>query len=448
MKKTLLFFASLLMSVSGLLAQDYQKRAQTLDSIFTIYGNKNMMTGSVLVAKNGKILLSKGYGMADNTKKTGNTGLTRFKLASVSKQFTAMGIMILQEQGKLSTDDKLSKYIPDYPNGDKIMVHHLLTHTSGIPSFTSLPVYDSIRTLPHTLDMLIGYSKYKPLEFDPGTKFNYSNSGYILLSYIIEKASGMKYAAFINKSVFKPLGMKNSGVCEGNKEVPGMAVGYTEENDKMVIAPFTDMSIPSGAGALYSTVEDMLIWDQSLYTEKLVKKETLQKIFTADKENYGYGWKISTFKGHKWISHNGGIEGFSTTMNRFTDDSLTVIILKNIDNQNFLPAHRLAFSVMFGLPYDLPVERKVVKVDESIYKKLCGEYEMEPDFTITITLEAGKLYSQATKQEKIEIFPEADYKYFYKVVNAQLDFEKNDKGEISGLILHQGGQNMPAKKIK
>ncbi|MDP2386389.1 MAG: serine hydrolase domain-containing protein [Bacteroidota bacterium] len=449
MKKTIVLFTALVLSALNINAQSDEMKIKKLDSILTAFTNKHMFNGSVLVGKKGKVLLGKGYGNANFSYNIPNTGETKFKLASVSKQFTATAIMILAEQGKLSIEDKLTKYITDYPNGDKITIHHLLSHTSGITNFTALPVYDSIRTKPHTLDQLIAYFKNKPLDFEPGAKFNYSNSGYLLLSYIIEKVSGQTIAGYMTNNIFEPLGMKNTGVFEGNNPViKNLALGYTENEAGIENAPHIDMSIPSGAGALYSTVEDLFIWDQALYTDKLLKKETLQKMFTVNKDNYGYGWMHEKYRNHDWIFHSGGIEGFATNISRFPDDSLVIIILKNIDNQMFLPVTQITRNEMLGFPYELPVERKVATVDPKIYDKLCGDYELEPGFVLSITKENNRIFSQATDQPKLEIFPESEYFYFLKKINAQLEFTKDKKGAITSLTLLQGGRKMPAKKIK
>lgn len=449
MRKIILLFGLLLLSISAVKAQTDEANAKRVDSILTVYANKKMFCGSVMIAKDGKPLLSKGYGMANFSYDIPNTPQTKFKLASVSKQFTAAAIMLLQEQGKLSTDDKLTKYIPDYPNGDKITIHHLLTHTSGIVNFTNLPIYDSLMKYELSLTENIGYFKNKPLDFEPGTKFKYSNSGYILLSYIIEKASGKSFPEYMSASIFEPLGMKNSGVFNGNKVIKNLAMGYSQlEGDEMENAEYIDMSIPSGAGAIYSTVEDLLIWDQALYSEKLLKKSSIDKIFTPNLDNYAYGWNVDTYKDSKWHFHSGGIQGFTTVINRFPDKNLTIIILKNIDNQILFSANKTARAIMFNDTYELPVERKIAKVDEKIYKKLCGDYELEPNFILTITTEAGKLFAQATEQSKFEIFPEADYKYFYKVINAQLEFTTDKKGNVDKVTLFQGGQKMPGNKKK
>lgn len=429
-------------------AQTDQQRVSKIDSIFEVYTQKNMFSGSVSISRKGTVLLSKGYGMANYSYDVPNTPQTKFKLASVSKQFTAMAIMILQEQGKLSTDDKLAKFIPDYPNGDKISIHHLLTHTSGVHSFTSDGYYDSIMVHPHTLTKIISYFKNTKLDFEPGEKFSYSNSGYILLSYIIEKVSGKAYSEFLTSQIFEPLGMKNSGVFVGDKLVKNLAGGYTKGDTGLENAPYIDMSVPAGAGGLYSTVEDLQIWDRAFYGEKLVKKATIDKIVTPFKNKYAYGWKVDEYAAHSLITHSGGIEGFNTVISRFPQDELCVVILKNVDNYSAFNAGKICNAILFDQKYELPVDRVAAKIDKAIGQKLCGDYEFEPGFVLTVTLEADRMFAQATGQPKLEIFCENNYYYFCKDVNAQFEFLKDKKGNINMLTLFQNGNKMPAKKIK
>jgi CubicO group peptidase (beta-lactamase class C family) len=443
-----LIIVCLAIGAGNIKAQTYAKRAATADSILQVYADKKMFCGSVLIAMEGKVLLSKGYGMANYSYNVPNSPTTKFKLASVSKQFTAMCIMILQEKGKLATSDRLSKYIPDYPKGDSVTVHQLLTHTSGIPDFTSMPLYDSIMTHPHSLEKEISYFKNKPFDFQPGELHRYSNSGYILLTYIIEKVSGKKYGDFVKENIFDPLGMKNSGLYDNRAVLLNVAEGYSDGSDALEVAPYIDMSIPAGAGALYSTVEDLYRWDRALYTEKLVKKASIDKIFTPEKGKYGYGWQINEFAAHKWIFHTGGIQGFSTVMNRFPDEDMCIVILKNIDNQTFFSANKIVRCVMFGEKYELPIERTVANVNKQIFKTLLGDYELMPGFVMTIRTEGDKIFAQATNQPRLEIFPESEYKYFSKAVDAQMEFSKDDKGNITTMTLLQGGQKIPGKKIK
>lgn len=446
MKKCLLIFLSLIVCVSN--GQTDVQKAARIDSICQVYANKNMFSGSLLVAKKGKILLHKGYGMANYSYDIPNTSSTKFKLASVSKQFTAMAIMILNQKGKLSTEDKLTKYIPDYPGGDKISIHNLLTHTSGIFEFAKLPgFFDSIMKMPHSLEQMIALTKYKALEFEPGTKYEYSNSNYILLSYIIEKASGKNYGDYIKEAIFDLLGMKNSGLYDNKDVLKNVAIGYTEGNNGLEHGKYVDMSIVSGAGALYSTVDDMFLWDQSFYNEKLLKKATLEKIVTPFKENYAYGWMVDKYADHKWIYHGGFIQGFGAIISRFPDDELCIVILMNVDNYTFR-GNGVIRGIMFDQPYSLPIERKTVIVDKKIYHKLIGEYEVQPGFNLAITTNGNKIFLQYSGQDKYEIFPEEEYNYYLRSANTQLQFIKDAKDKVTSLILLENGTKTQCKKIK
>jgi CubicO group peptidase (beta-lactamase class C family) len=295
--------------------------------------------GSALVAKAGKILLRKGYGYADFEKGISNTPATVFKLASLTKQFTAMGILILEEKGKLSTKDTISKFLPDYPGGDQITIHHLLTHTSGITEFffpDNCPNPEDLKRY-HPTEDLIALFKNKPLGFTPGKRFQYCNSNYVLLGYIIEIVSGIKYEDFIRQFILVPLDMANSGFEADGNPLKNEALGYEKIKPDPVKVDFYDMSIAYGAGDLCSTVDDLYKWDQALYTEKLVKKETLQKMFTTYSEaSYGYGWSgftsdNSTFS---YMNHTGSIFGFSTFIYRDIKNHAVIILLSNEQGQN------------------------------------------------------------------------------------------------------------------
>lgn len=292
--------------------------------------------GSILVAKEGEILLRKGYGKADFKKRIPNTPATVFRLASVTKQFTAMAILILKEKGKLSVNDPLSKYIPDYPDGDKITIHNLLTHTSGIAEYFR----DELISWNHyySLEELISLFKDNAQNFIPGERFQYCNSNYILLGYIIEKVSGIEYGNFVQQFIFTPLDMENSGY-EGRKtKFKNLAVGYYSIKPKPVEAFNFNMSIIYSAGGLCSTIDDLYKWDQALYTEKLVKSETLKKMFTPYSQaiNYGYGWsgwinETSTFD---IMEHTGSFSGFSSYIYRDIRNQIFIIMLSN-SNEGF-----------------------------------------------------------------------------------------------------------------
>lgn len=426
-------------------AQDIKLK---VDECIDAYTKTGGFSGSVFIARGGKILLSKGYEMANYEYDLPNTPQTKFLLGSVTKQFTAMAIMQLQEKGLLDVNDPINKYIPDYANGEKITVHHLLTHTSGIPSFTDFPEYEQTMMIPSPVEKTIERFKDKPLEFAPGEKFKYSNSGYILLGYIIEKVSGKSYEEFLKENIFQPLGMINTGYAHNSEIIKHRASGYAPSDSGIVNAAYIDMSIPFSAGALYSTNEDLYLWHRALYTEELVKKSTLDKIFTPFKENYGYGWVIDTLFNRKRITHGGGINGFSNNITRYVDDDVCVIVLSNFELAQVGKICRDLAAIVFGEKYELPKERIAIKVNPEILDSYVGEYELEPGFVITITKEDNRLFTQATGQPKVEIFPESEIKFFLKVVDAQLTFLKDSEGKVTQIILYQGGKDYPAKKIK
>jgi len=424
-------------------AQDIESK---VDEYINAYLKIGKFSGSILIARKGIILLSKGYGMANYENDVPNISQTKFRLGSVTKQFTATSIMQLQEKGLLNVNDPISKYLPDYPNGEKITIHHLLTHTSGIPNFTSFPEYQRSIMLPSSVEKTIQLFKYKPLEFTPGEKFSYSNSGYILLGYIIEKVSGKSYEDYLKENIFQPLNMVNTGYDHHRPLIKHRASGYVLGANELVNADYIDMSTPYAAGGLYSTVEDLYLWDRALYTEKLVSKSSLNKMFTPFKGDYGYGWFIIKQFNRKLITHGGMVNGFYGYISRYIDDEVCIIVLSNIENA---PVDKISIdlaAIVFGEKYEIPKVRTSIKIDPKIYDAYVGQYELASNFIITITRENNHLFAQATGQPKFRIYPESETKFFLKAVDAQITFIKNDEGEVTQLILHQYGRDYLAKK--
>src|SRR5690242_12562249 len=311
--------AIFLLLVGTCVAQDTARMEQVVQS----YVAAKQFMGSVLVAKGDQIILSKGYGFANLEWQVPNSPDSKFRLGSVTKQFTAACILILEERGKLKIDDAIKKYMPDAPAAwDKITFFHLLTHTSGIPSFTGFPDYASTEAIATTPEKLVARFRDKPLEFQPGEKWNYSNSGYVLLGYLIERISGQSYEKFVQENIFTPLGMKDSGYDSNSAVIAHRASGYTLTPNGTVNAGFVHMSIPFSAGALYSTTEDLLRWEQGLFGGKVLSAASLQKMTTPFKSDYAFGLQVRTVSGHKVIDHGGGIEGFNTELAYYPDDKL------------------------------------------------------------------------------------------------------------------------------
>jgi CubicO group peptidase (beta-lactamase class C family) len=306
----------------------------------------------VLVARNGEVLLSRGYALADRDKNLPNTPQTKFRLGSITKQFTAMAILILQAQDKLNVQDPVCRYIPECPSTwQDITVHHLLTHTSGIPNFTDFREYGSTKATPSPPEQTLARFRDKPLDFQPGEGWSYSNSGYIVLGYLIEQVSGQSYEAFLREHIFEPLQMKNSGYDHNDGS---LAIGYTGFYGLWRKADYIDMTVPHAAGALYSTVEDLYRWDQALYTEQLVSQELLDLMFTPHAETplaglgYGYGWMVGEMNERQAVAHGGGIEGFATEIRRYIEDRGTIIILSNRDTTGVGSAADLIAQAVFG----------------------------------------------------------------------------------------------------
>lgn len=408
-------------------------------------------SGTILVARDGKPVVSKGYGMANIELNVPNSPESVFRLGSVTKQFTSMSIMMLQERGKLTVNDPICKYFADCPDVWKpITIRNLLTHTSGITNYTAFPDFAKTTIMPITTSAMADRLKKEPLDFTPGEKFSYSNSGFFLLGAIIEKVSGKLYADFLQENIFTPLGMKQTGYDDPLRIIMHRAAGYQKRAGNVINASYMDMSVPYAAGSLYSTTGDLLIWDQALYTEKLVSKKSLDEMFTPWKGDagYGYGWGIGKKFDRREISHGGGIYGFATQIARYPDDRVTVVVLSNIEAA---PAGQIAnnlAAIVFGAKYDLPREHKIISLDQKILEKYVGEYQIGTNIVIAVTLQDGKLMGQLGGQGKFSMSPESETEFYSKDVNAQIVFEKDAQGLVTGFILKQGGGNNPAKKIK
>ena len=284
-------------------------------------------SGAILVAKEGKVIRSAGFGLANAEWNIANQADTKFRIGSVTKQLTAMAIMTLRERGRLQVSDPIYNYLPDCPSAWRPITIHLLTHTSGIPDYASFADFAQTQTLPTTPQALIARFRDKPLEFPPGDKFQYSNSGYVLLGLIIERVSGQLYQDFLQRNIFDVLKMNDSGYDANSTILLHRAAGYKKGGGKLQNAKYIDTSVAYAAGALYSTVNDLMIWDQALYTDKLVSQKSIQQIFTPYKQIVGYGWAIGTMFNRRELSAsvtNGGHAWHLTNGNHLVTFSETI----------------------------------------------------------------------------------------------------------------------------
>jgi CubicO group peptidase (beta-lactamase class C family) len=420
-----------------------------MEEVVRSYVSEKKFMGCVLVVRGNNVLLNKGYGFANLEWDIPNSPSAKFRLGSITKQFTAASILLLEERGKLKVDDPVKKYMPDAPAAwDKITLFNLLTHTSGIPSFTGFPDYASQEPFSTTPEQLVARFRDKPLDFQPGDKMSYSNSGYVLLGYLIEKISGESYEKFVQENIFTPLGMKDSGYDSNSAIILHRSAGYAPGPNGPINAGFINMTVPLSAGALYSTTEDLLRWEQGFFGGKVLSPSSLQKMTTPFKNDYAFGLQVHTVNGRKLIDHGGGIEGFNTMLAYYPEEKLAVIVLGNLNG--LAPqeiASKLA-AVVHGEKVVMPSEHKEITVSPKLFNGYIGRYQLAPDFVLTITREDDHLFAQATGQPKFQIFPESDRDYFLKVVDAQITFVTDGNDKASELILHQGGQDQHAKRIE
>jgi CubicO group peptidase (beta-lactamase class C family) len=461
---------------------------------------------------------------------------------------------MLEQEGKLSLQDDITLFLPGYPTGGKpITVEHLLTHTSGIKSYTALPGWmERLREDVEPAEVVAPFQD-EPMDFEPGSAWLYNNSGFFLLGLIIEKVSGKGYAEFLEEKIFAPLGMLQTSYDDPGQIIPRRARGYHRDESGFVNAPYISMAWPFSAGSLLSSVEDLVKWDRALYGEKILPQAALERMWTpyilsgGEATEYGYGWGIGEVAGKRVIQHGGGIHGFSSFALRIPEERLFIAVLsnnpENDPNPSFLA--QLAASMILGeapkrqptevppavleryvgvyrvlgdqavrwvtiedgqlhtqrtggskfralpagnneffyeetltrfrfefgaegkvqamvmQPWGDPEERAVrmaeslpprpteVSVNTALYDEYQGVYELLPGFQITVTRDGDQLRIQGTNQPAIDVFPESETTFFAQVVDAKVVFVREGKnGEVSGLVLHQGGQTVPAKRLR
>jgi CubicO group peptidase (beta-lactamase class C family) len=416
--------------------------AAKMDRYMDRAARAGLFSGAVLVAQDGKVLFRKGYGMANLEYDIPNTPQTRFDIASVSKTFTAALILILQERGKLSLQDAISKYLDDCPDAWRgITIHHLLTHTSGILNYTELPDQFERRALASFLPDALNRIKKMPLQFKPGERFDYSNTGYKLLHTIIEKVAGISFEVFLQETILDPLKLTNTGVLEKpgvrHAIIKNLAAGYTDGVGPLEIAPWVHASY---GGGMYSTVEDLYRWGQSFYTDRLLSRKTIDAAFTPVRGSYGYGWFIFNRARHPFVMHGGNIPGYGLTFALYPEDRVTIVVASNLDTAPTNRIHDDLAKMVFGERYDLPPVWQAVRVDPGIYDAYVGRYQKtdEPKFIITITKENGYLWNRLGDDPgaaTMVLRPLSETRFFNKMfVLYKATFLKNDRGQVTGLM--------------
>lgn len=327
MQATLLSLFLLLATLIGVKAQFVDERLRQIDGLLQEKVSRGKINGILRIHQDNKIAFQKAYGYSDWNTRAAILDQTRFRIGSLTKQFVAVLILKLEEEGKLSTADPISKYIPDYPRGNEITIEHLVKHTSGIPNFIFFSVYLSFMSQPHTRQQMIARFRDLPLEFQPGTQYNYSNSGYYLLGVIVEKVTGKSFAEALREKIVEPLRLANTGFWP---EPNPSAQGYQHLGPTPSIAKTIDPSVPFTAGGMYSSVADLHLWQNKLFSSFL-NVSSLSKLVTPGRGNYGYGLWIDEVSGRKRIWHTGGINGFRCVLSWYPNEKINVIFLGNLE---------------------------------------------------------------------------------------------------------------------
>ena len=427
--------------------------ASQLEAYLKAFAETGNFTGAVLVARKGRVLFRGAYGMSNYELRVPNSPAIRFHIASVSKPFTAMAILQLEEQGRLSVSDPVTRFVPDFPNGDRIKLEHLLTHTSGIPNVNDLPDYDTFARSPHTVQQLVAKFSGLPLDFEPGSNYRYSNSNYNLLALILERVSGETYGDHVRKHILDPAGMQNTGHDgEALKLIPFAATGYepagTNSYEK---APYLDWSNKTGNGSLVSTVDDLYRFDRALNTDTLLKAATRQKYFVEGRGNR-FGWFNRKRGAHHVMSSNGRSPGFTAQLDRFPDDDVTIIVLSNsyaTISQDPIAAGLAA--IVFGEQPEKPLALRAVTIPQTSLAQYAGQYQYGPDYFVpnakfTLTVDGGSLLLELGSF-RTPLVPILATEFLERNFLGRVVFSLGAEGKVDGMTYRYAGKDFVAHRL-
>lgn len=442
---------------------DFTAIASQVDALLERSIHADTPGAAVIVARNGKIVFAKGYGLAQVETRTPINTETRFRIGSITKQFTAAAIFKLQEQGRLDLNDPVSKYLPDWPRGREVTLRHLLTHSSGIHNFTAKPEFETQVTQSQTLEGLVASFKHDPYDFSPGLKYRYSNSGYVLLGLIIEKVSGRSFAAYLQKTFFDPLGMKDTGVYPSGGSLAREAFGYSYEHGAVKRSVNWEMSNVPAAGNLYSTAEDLFRWNEALFARKVISAKSLRTAFTVgvlagddprhpEDAGYGFGWTIDRLNGTREISHGGELAGFGSYLLRLPEYKLTVVVLLNcVPQLPQLQQWSLAREIARrSLGAELPPIQKptaFAKITSAALDAVVGRYDLGEGAILSVTRQDNRVFMEITGRLKFEILPRSDRTFFVNEGEAEATFVRNRHGKVIKAILKKGGDRIDAPRL-
>jgi CubicO group peptidase (beta-lactamase class C family) len=444
--------------------------AATIDRYLTARSELGRFNGAVLVAQEGRIIFRKGFGFADVEQRLPYTADTRQEVASITKMFTSMAALMLRDKGKLDLGYSICSYIDNCPAAwRRVTVQNLMRHTSGIPDYEEKlelfsPKHVEFMIKPDATDIIFADAKKLPLDFKPGEKFNYSNTGYIVLAHIIEKVSGEDYYRFVEKNILKPAGMNSSGMMNSRKPPTGLAAGYSGRNvdwDKFLPGiSVTDLGLkkvprisleePAGDAALYSTIDDLYKWSEIMDGKtKLVSEKIAQEVFTPGLDGYGYGWFIDGVFGKRY-SHTGGLPGYVTDFTKLPEKHLTVIVFSNIESVRLSRVRRDVIAIALGMPWDMPVSGNVAALTPDQYAKLFGNFKMADGVVMKISKEDkpnSMLAAELTGQYTAGLIPLSPTEFYMPLAEGRATFTLDETGRAVKINMHYSGEDHIGERI-
>lgn len=432
-------------------ASNVEERHEKLVPYMQSAKNAYKFNGCVLVAE-GNVVFRYANGLRD-ARTMERVGLeTRFPILSITKTLTATVVLKLQEEGRLSVRDKLSKYIPDFPNGNKITIHHLLSHTSGIHNYSdNIGVEDSLLTnYPMPKEKMLHYIQSQPVDFAPGKNYSYNNSGYYLLGLIIEKVTGKPYETVVREIIFEPLEMKHSGFDFLGLPDSVKAKGYQFlDAERVVPYKHFDSTYAYAAGSIYSTIADMHKWARAIASQQILSAKSWDAAFKPKMNGYGYGWMIGQFSGNRYVRHSGGYPGYMSEFIYYPDKDVTIIILNNFGNyeESVWPIAMGISSILFGKPYDHWKLRKEIHVDENVLRRYVGTYVLDKKRNITIRLNDDDLVTEIPGLAPMKLYAEAEDVFFLGNFNTEYRFVSDSEGRITEIVVHEHGEDYRMRRI-
>ncbi|MBE4949623.1 serine hydrolase [Chryseobacterium culicis] len=450
----LFFFFSTACSIkaqnqTNLNSLNQEKKREEIDAIIQAFASINKFNGTAFVHYQNKNIFEKSYGWQDAEKKIPNQDKSVYQIASLTKSFTALMVVKLSEEGKLSVKDPIAKFIPDYPRGNEITIEHLLTHTSGIYEilrnkefFNMLPTGKSI-----TKDQELSFFENEPLDFEPGSQFSYSNSGYIVLGMIIEKVTGLSYENAVRKNILEPLKMIHTGFDYSALKSPYKTVPYSYiSKTKREKANVWNSTLTGPAGQIYSTVEDLYRYYMGLRDYKIVSHEAFKKATTPFLNGYGYGWFIDDLYGKKLINHGGNIEGSTSYFAMLPEDDLCIILLNNITSKKLEKAGNTILAALLGQSYTLPQTKKEIIISTDVLKKYAGDYQLSDENILHILYSNGQLFIRSNNDPEIKMFPEKEDAFFLQDDDTEISFMFKN-GEKGVVTIKKGLSSKTAEKL-